>query len=76
MPAIDENKAVDDDLAKVRYLFDEAEVDIPDNCINRVHRVGKLVEADDGTPKQQVIVKFTTWHHIIVFIVVKKTINC
>ena len=63
LPANDENKTVDDDLAKVRYLFDEAEVDIPDNCIDRVHHVGKLVEADDGTRKQQVIVKFTTWRH-------------
>ena len=61
--ANDENNTVDDDLAKVRYLFDKAEVDIPDNCIDRVHRVGKLVEADDGTHKQQVIVKFTACRH-------------
>ena len=76
LPANDENKTVDDNLAKVRYLFDEAEIDIPDNCIDRVHRVGKLVEADDGTRKQQVIVKSTTWHHIIIFIIVKKAISC
>ena len=63
LPANDEDETVDDVVVKVRNLFDEAEVDIPDNCINRVHRVGKLIVGDDGARKQQVIVKFTTWCH-------------
>ena len=63
LPANDEDEIVDDVLVKVRNLFDEAEVDIPDNCIDRVHRVGKLIVGDDGARKQQVIVKFTTWRH-------------
>ena len=61
LPANDEDEIVDDVLVKVRNLFDEAEVDMPDNCIDRVHRVGKLIVGDDGARKQQVIVKFRTW---------------
>ena len=61
LAANDEDEIVDDVLVKVRNLFDEAEVDIPDNCIDRVHRVGEV--GDDGARKQQVIVKFTTWRH-------------
>ena len=63
LPANDEDEIVDDVLVKVRNLFDEAEVNMSDNCIDRVHRVGKLIVGDDGARKQQLIVKFTTWRH-------------
>ena len=58
-----DNESADDVFEKVKGLIEECELDIPDNVIDRAHRVGKQIMATDGTRKQQVIVRFTTWRH-------------
>ena len=59
----DGNETADDCMEKVKTLISETGVDIPDTFLDRAHRVGKQITLDDGSVKQQVIVKFTTWHH-------------
>ena len=55
-------ESAEDVMVKVREVISESGADIPSNFIERAHRVGKKSIADDGTRKQQVIVKFTTWY--------------
>ena len=52
----------DDLLEKVKNVFTEVEVDVPDAVIDRAHRIGPK-SIRDGRAKQQVIVRFTTWRH-------------
>ena len=56
-------ESAEDVMNKVREVITETGADIPNKFIERAHRVGKTSIADDGTRKQQVIVKFTTWYH-------------
>ena len=46
-------------LESIRKLFDEANVVIPDACIDRAHRVSKTNDT--------VIVRFTTFRHRTMF---------
>ena len=52
----------DDVLDKVKNVFAEIGVDLPDAVIDRAHRVGPK-SFKDGKAKQQVIVRLTTWRH-------------
>ena len=76
LPSMEEDDGVDEIeeetadicLEKVRDVIREAGVSIPDQCIDRCHRIGKIIEEkdDDGnvtSTKQAMIVKFTTWRH-------------
>ena len=56
-------ESTEDVMNKVREVITESGADITNKFIERAHRVGKTSIADDGTRKQQVIVKFTTWYH-------------
>ena len=49
-------------LNKVKKVFEELDVEVPDAAIDRAHRVGakKMV---NGRSSQQMIVRFTTWRH-------------
>ncbi len=49
-------------LEKVKNVFKELEVDVPDAVIDRAHRIGspRIVK---GKKIHQVIVRFTTWRH-------------
>ena len=38
-------------------------VHVPNECIDRAHRIGKIHEDDEGKQRQQIIVRFTTWRH-------------
>ena len=62
-------------MNKVREVITESGADIPNKFIERAHRVGKTSIADDGTRRQRVIVKFTTWYHRINYIRTGKTLN-
>ena len=63
----DETETSEDVLDKVKELIEEAEIEIPDDCIDRAHRVGKAFVDTNGARKQQVIVRFTTWRHRTLF---------
>ena len=49
-------------LKKVKAVFDELNVEIPDAVIDRAHRIGpaKVVA---GKRTRQMIIRFTTWRH-------------
>ena len=47
---------------KVRRIFDELEVLVPDAVLDRAHRIGPVKQIN-GKTFQQVIVRFTTWRH-------------
>ena len=54
-----ENETLEVVLDSIRKLFDEANVVIPDACIDRAHRVSKTNDT--------VIVRFTTFRHHTMF---------
>ena len=51
-------------LQKVKKIFKDLEVDIPDSVIDRAHRIGKEREdTETGKKHRAIIVRFTTWRH-------------
>ena len=53
----------DECLEKVKKVFVELGVEIPDLVVDRAHRVGSKFKNKDGVEMQTVICKFTTWRH-------------
>ena len=49
-------------LKKVKAVFDELNVEIPDAVIDRAHRIGQA-RVVAGKRTRQMIVRFTTWRH-------------
>ena len=62
IPVPNGEETAEDVMVKVKEIVKESEADVPDHVIDRAHRVGRSV-IHNGERKQQVIVKFTTWHH-------------
>ena len=51
-------------VSKVKDVFQEIDVAVPDEVIDRAHRIGKKVEnKQTGVKDQAMIVKFTSWRH-------------
>ena len=48
-------------LAKVKQVFKNLGVAVPDDCIDRAHRIGRVKANIDGVKQQAVIVKFRSW---------------
>ena len=48
-------------LTKVKQVFKDLEVAVPDDCIDRAHMIGRVKTSDDGVKQQAVIVKFRSW---------------
>ena len=48
---------------KVQKVFDEMKVQVPKEAIDRVHRIGRWGQNQNGTPLQAMIVKFKSWTH-------------
>ena len=63
LPPKGTNESGDEVLGKVKEIFDELEVDVPDAVIDRAHRIGPKSTDGDGKPRQRVIVRLTTWRH-------------
>ena len=63
----DERETPLDVMNKVKEVIVKSGVEIPDMYLDRAHRVGKPLVGEDGSRKQQVIVKFTTWRHRTLF---------
>ena len=55
-------ESADECLEKVRDVFKELKVSVPDNVIDRAHRVGPTRRVN-GKPTRQMIVRLTTWRH-------------
>ena len=51
-------ESADDSLSKVKGVFKEVEVEVPDEVIDRVHRIGKKEKNNQG-----MTVKCTSWKH-------------
>ncbi len=49
-------------IGKVKQIFEEIEVDVPDEGIDRAHRIGKKY-IKNGRQEQAMIVKFTSWRY-------------
>ena len=56
-------ESADDVMEKVKEVIQESKADITFDYLDRAHRVGKPFICEDGSRKQQIIVKFLTWHH-------------
>ena len=53
-----------DCMKKVKKVFKEIDVEVPDDAIDRAHRIGKKVkDRDTGEIGQAMIVKFLSWKH-------------
>ena len=63
LPSKDTKESGEVVLEKVKEVFNELEVDIPDAVIDRAHRIGPITAGKNGKSKQQVIVRLTTWRH-------------
>ena len=63
----DGRESADEVMTKVKDIIAETGELIPSTFLDRAHRVGKPITGDDGKRKQQVIVKFNTWHHRTLF---------
>ena len=62
LPSPGKKESGEEYLQKVRNVFAELGVEVPDNVIDRAHRVVK-VTSHKGKPGRQMIVRFTTWRH-------------
>ena len=52
----------EDCLEKVQKVFSKLNVEIPENVIDRAHRIGKVVKINVNNARQM-IVRMTTWRH-------------
>ena len=62
IPLSSGSESSDDCIAKVKKVFEEIEVDVPEDEIDRAHRIGKKYR-EDGKNEQAMIVKFTSWKY-------------
>ena len=58
-----DNETADECLAAVKKIIEDLDINIPDCCIDRAHRIGKVFTRIDGSTGQTILVKFTTWRH-------------
>ena len=52
----------EDCLKKVKNIFNELSVKIPESAIDRAHCIGQVKESK-GKQFRQIIIRFTTWRH-------------
>ena len=69
----EDTETADDALDKVKEKFTEAEVAIPEEVIDRVHRIGKpYKDRESGVMCPRIIVGFTTFRHKTCFYKARK----
>ena len=56
------HESVETCMEKVQKVFDEMKVQIPKEAIDRVHRIGRKGQDQNGTLQQAMIVKFKSWN--------------
>ena len=59
----EKDKNADSCLNKVKNVLDSLGIDIPENVIDRAHRVGKAYKNQNNVFCHRMIVHFTTWRH-------------
>ena len=59
-------------LEKVKKIFEELEVTVPDAAPDRAHRIGQIKKRN-GKTYQQIIVRFTIWRHRTYFYGARKS---
>ena len=57
-----ERETSSDVLNKVKDIIDDSESEIPENVIDRAHRIGRKI-SHNGEYTQSIIVRFTTFRH-------------
>ena len=72
---VDGNETSNQVFAKVKSVIEESEADVSEAYLDRAHRVGKPFVDHDGTRKQQIIVKFSTWYHRTLFYRARKKLS-
>ena len=69
----DDSETSDDAFDKCKELFNNLELDIPEACIDRAHRIGKKTPGK----VRPIIARFTTWRHRrIIYRKRKDCVNC
>ena len=63
IPVPDELESAIDCTNMVKEVINESGADLSDECIDRAHRVGRIQVDENGSKKQAMIVKFTSWKH-------------
>jgi len=61
--SVDEKESSEESLKKVKSVFTELDVNIPDECVDRAHRIGIPTKDKNGVKQHTMIVRFTTWRH-------------
>ena len=62
LPPAGQKESAEECLQKVKNVFVELGVEIPDDVVDRAHRIGKITNYK-GKQNRQMIVKLTTWRH-------------
>jgi len=70
------NETGEECLQKVVDVINGTDVQIPECCIDRAHRIGRPFKREDGSVAQTVIVKFSTWRHRTMFYRARKSESC
>ena len=60
--ALEDNETAERCFVKVKDVFEELEVSIPEDVVDRAHRIGKP-KIIQGKRCHTLIVRFTTWRH-------------
>ena len=58
---VSDDESGDDCLDKVKKVFEDIKVEVPDVAIDRAHRIGKVKRDNNGKPQRQIIVRVTSW---------------
>ena len=65
-----------DCLTKVKGLFDKLSVKVPEECIDRAHRIGQIKKnSGSKNPEKAVIVKFNSWGKRVAVYRARKELN-
>ena len=58
---VEENETSRDVATKVKEMISDANIEIPDDALDRAHRIGRTKEDEDGNVTQPIIVRFSTF---------------
>ena len=72
---IEEEETSKDVFNKVNALIEKCNVKIPECVLDRAHRIGRIMEDDDGKKKQSIIVRFSTFRHRTEFYKARKALE-
>jgi len=59
----DENEKNENCLQKVKDVLNKLKVNVPDECLDRAHRIGRVFSTKSGENRKTTIVRFSTWRH-------------